>query len=122
MAPTALAEQRQHAAPDIDALKAALASNGTVDRSAPLKKVQRDGPERKPVADDYMYAFKYQSELPVLSKDVLPIEDGEAVQLAEEFVAGLEKAFADPKMFAGRFLDQGEYTILPSHQPRLELG
>lgn len=117
MAPTALAEQRPAAAADIDELKRAAhaVSNGFPNRSVPLRKVARNGPERKPVADDYMYAFKYPSELPTLSKDVLPIEDGEAVPLAETFVAGLEKSFADPKAFAGLFLDQGECAI-SSHQ------
>jgi cation diffusion facilitator CzcD-associated flavoprotein CzcO len=119
MAPTALDTQAP-AATDIETLKARLAhgfafSDGQVPAGVAHKKVQRDGPERKPVADDYMYAFKYNAELPVLSKDVLPIEDAEAGPLADEFLAGLEAAFKDPEAFAGLFIDQGGYYLDYGH-------
>lgn len=119
MAPTALPEQpspESQVEGDMAKLKERLAhgfafSNGTVPPGVELKKVERKV-QRHPVKDDWMYDFKYNADLPVLSKDVLSIDDAEAVPLATEFVEGLEKAFADPEVFAGLFIEQGG-TYLP---------
>lgn len=65
----------------------------------------------KPVADDYMYAFKYNHSLP--TTDVLGVEipaDCDAQKEAEGIVARLSTATSqgDAHAFAGLFLDYGE--------------
>jgi hypothetical protein len=70
---------------------------------------------KKPVADDYMYAFKYNFPLPIHGNDtdVLDFtEDDETNQwtIAEQFVKGLEQVIQsrDSKAFANLFLDSGK--------------
>lgn len=65
----------------------------------------------KPVADDFMYDFKYNHSLP--TTEVLGIEipaDCDAQKEAEGIVARLSKATfsEDAEAFAGLFLDYGE--------------
>lgn len=81
--------------------------------NAPL--AYRNDTWKKPVADDYMYAFKYNLPLPTHGdgKDVLDLtEDDEKnrVEIAERFLKQLEQIIQsrDSKAFADLFLDSGE--------------
>jgi hypothetical protein len=70
----------------------------------------------KPVADDFMYDFKYNHSLP--TTDILGIEiptDCDAQKEAEGIVARLSKATSegDAQAFAGLFLDYGEILRKP---------
>lgn len=65
----------------------------------------------KPVADDFMYDFKYSHSLP--TTDILGVKiptDCDAQKEAEEIVARLSTATSegDAQAFAGLFLDYGE--------------
>lgn len=69
---------------------------------------------QKPVADDFMYDFKYNHSLP--TTDVLGIEipvDCDAQKEAEGIVARLSKAASegDAQAFAALFLDYGKNRI-----------
>jgi hypothetical protein len=71
---------------------------------------------KKPVADDFMYAFKYNFPLPTHDSgaDVLDFtEDDETNKrdIAERFLKELEQVIQsrDSKAFADLFLDSGEY-------------
>lgn len=66
---------------------------------------------QKPVADDFMYDFKYNHPLP--TTDVLGIDipaDCDAQKEAECIAANLSKATSeeDPQAFAELFLDYGK--------------
>lgn len=66
---------------------------------------------KKPVADNFMYDFKYNHSLP--TTDVLGVEiptDCDAQKEAEGIVARLSKATSEgnAQAFAGLFLDYGE--------------
>ncbi len=65
----------------------------------------------KPVADDFMYDFKYNHSLP--TTDILGVQiptDCDAQKQAEGIVARLSTATSegDAQAFAGLFLDYGE--------------
>jgi hypothetical protein len=65
----------------------------------------------KPVADDFMYDFKYNHSLP--TTDILGVKiptDCDAQKEAEGIVARLSRATSegDAQAFAGLFLDYGE--------------
>lgn len=69
---------------------------------------------QKPVADNFMYDFKYNHPLP--TTDTLGVDipaDCDAQKAAEGIVARLSKAMSegDAQAFAGLFLDHG--TALP---------
>jgi hypothetical protein len=75
----------------------------------------KDDKVSKPVADDFMYDFKYNHKLP--TTDVLGIEilqDCDAAREAEGIVARLSTATsdADAKAFAELFLDYGKAVEL----------
>lgn len=81
----------------------------------------------KPVADDFMYDFKYNHPLP--TTDILGVEipmDCDAQREAEGIVARLSKAASDEdaEAFAGLFLDYGETLrkTNPTHQVELTLN
>lgn len=66
---------------------------------------------QKPVADDFMYDFKYNHGLP--TTDILGIEiptDCDAQKEASDIVTSLSKATTeeDAQAFAGLFLDYGQ--------------
>lgn len=72
---------------------------------------------KAPVADDFMYAFKYNNPLPLHGKDTAFLdfteeEDKNKRGIAEEFVKGLEQIIQakDSERFAGLFLDRGKST------------
>jgi hypothetical protein len=76
----------------------------------------------KPVADDFMYDFKYNHSLP--TTDILGVEiptDCDAQKEAEGIVARLSTATSegDAQAFAGLFLDYGE--ILHKQYPKSRL-
>lgn len=72
--------------------------------------VQRETTPKPPVADDYMYDFKYNAPLPTL--DLLGVtipEDYDAQKEASEIVNNLENATAseNASAFADMFLESG---------------
>lgn len=76
----------------------------------------------KPVADDFMYDFKYSHSLP--TTDILGAKiptDCDAQKEAEDIVAHLSTATSkgDAQAFAGLFLDYGE--ILRTQDPQSQL-
>ena len=88
-----------------------------VEEATGVKPVSKAGPGLnhdqvpKPVADDFMYDFKYNHPLP--TTDVLGVKiptDCDAQKEAEGIVARLSKATSegDAQAFAGLFLDYGE--------------
>lgn len=91
---------------DIDRLKS----------RAGVSQVKEVEPEEKPpVADDYMYDFKYNHALP--TSDVLSIEipaDCDAQREAEGIVGRLSEATAqgDAQGFTNLFLESGEFSCL----------
>ncbi|RSH77074.1 uncharacterized protein EHS24_003701 [Apiotrichum porosum] len=110
MAPTAILERTTATAVDsIAELKAKIANgHATHPNGAPKSALVRDGPERKPVADDYMYDFKYNAPLPTLERLGTDFaEDTDAVKIAEDFLVTLQAAFADPAKFTSLFIEDG---------------
>lgn len=87
-------------------------------RDAPF--VYRNELAKKPVADDYMYAFKYNFPLPAHGKggdvlDFTPEEEADAGAIAGRFLKELEQVIEsrDAEAFAGLFVDSGEMTVKP---------
>jgi hypothetical protein len=77
----------------------------------------------KPVADDFMYDFRYNHSLP--TTDILGVEiptDCDAQKEAEGIVARLSTATSkgDAQAFAGLFLDYGE-TLFRKQDPKSRL-
>jgi len=66
--------------------------------------------KRKPVADDYMYDFKYNAPLPFLSKEITSVGDVNVQPLVDSLYTKLSSALIekDAKAFAGLFLTDGE--------------
>ena len=82
-------------------------------KNAPL--AYRNGIWKKPVADDYMYAFKYNFPLPTHDDgaDVLDFEEDDETNeraIADRFLKELEQVVQsrDSKAFADLFLYSGE--------------
>lgn len=76
----------------------------------------RDDTWKKPVADDYMYAFKYNFPLPTYGgeSDVLDFtqdDEQNAQDIASRFLKQLELVIQsrDSHAFADLFLDSGEF-------------
>jgi hypothetical protein len=87
---------------------------------APKAKLQSEsavldhGPAKKPVADDFMYDFKYNHSLP--TTDTLGVEiptDCDAQKEAAGIVVALSAATSagDAQAFASIFLDYGKKTL-----------
>ena len=85
--------------------------NGTdLKAKAASKHVELEAKPKPPVADDYMYDFKYNAPLP--TSDVLGVsipEDCDAHKEALDIVNNLENATAsgDASAFADMFLENG---------------
>ena len=86
--------------------------------------VYRNDTWKGPVADDYMYAFKYNFPLPTHGdgSDVLDFtEDDETNRraVAEQFLHELEQVIQsrDSKAFADLFLHSGEFDEVPENEP-----
>lgn len=65
------------------------------------------------LADNYMYDFQYNHELPTTEALKTKIaEDVDATKVAEELTATLTKVLGDgdAAAFAGLFIDSGEYS------------
>jgi len=80
--------------------------------------VYRNGTIQKPVADDYMYSFKYNFPLPTYGDDtdVLDFEEYEETHVsavAERFLKELEQIIQsrDARAFADLFLHSGETGV-----------
>lgn len=87
--------------------------------NAPL--AYRNDTWKKPVADDYMYAFKYNFPLPTYadSKDILDFTEGgekSREEIADRFVKQLEQVIQsrDSQAFADLFLNCGKSNVLVS--------
>ena len=65
--------------------------------------------ERKPVADDYMYDFKYNAPLPFLGKEATEVDDASVQSRAEDLVQRLSEALKnkDAEAFSELFLPNG---------------
>ncbi|KAE8375835.1 putative flavo protein [Aspergillus bertholletiae] len=80
-------------------------------KNAPF--LYRNDSVKKPIADDFMYAFKYNSPLPTHgTTDILDFtadEEASRQVIADQFVKELEHIIqgGDSKAFAGLFLDNG---------------
>lgn len=110
MAPSALREPL----PQQDILKSDLLKA----KDAPF--VYRNDSLKKPVADDFMYAFKYNFPLPIYGNGAYVFdftEDDEKNQqaIADHFLRELEQVIQsrDAKAFADLFLDSGESDTCP---------
>ena len=82
--------------------------------NAPL--AYRNDTWQKPVADDYMYAFKYNFPLPTYGdgKDVLDLtqdDEKDRSDIADQFIKQLEQIIQsrDSQAFADLFLSCGEF-------------
>lgn len=78
--------------------------------------VYRNDTTQKPVADDYMYSFKYNFPLPTYGDgtDVLDFdadEESQSCDVAERFLKEFEQIIQsrDAKAFADLFLQGGEF-------------
>lgn len=97
-----------------------MAPSTIIDEAQAVPVVTKSVPKKQyaiepnpPVADDYMYDFKYNHELPTI--DVLGIDipaDVNPQKEAEGVVASLEKVLGsgDAEGFANLFLDSGMST------------
>jgi len=65
--------------------------------------------DQKPVADDYMYDFKYNAPLPFIGKEAIEVDDSAVQTLSEAFATDLYAALKnnDAKAFSGLFLPNG---------------
>lgn len=109
MAPSAVHDEPL---PQIDSLK----SNLLKAQNAPF--VYRNDTLKKPVADDYMYAFKYNFPLPTHGDeaDILDFSESDETDkeaLAHQFLQELQQVIQsrDAKTFANMFLDSGGSNI-----------
>lgn len=82
-------------------------------KNAPL--TYRDDTWEKPVADDYMYAFKYNFPLPIygagnIAQDFSEDDERDRKEIAHRFLKKLELIgqSRDSEAFAELFLDCGE--------------
>lgn len=69
---------------------------------------------KPPVADDYMYDFKYNHALPTIGSIAREVPaDTDAAQVAEELTAQLEQSLGsgDAQGFTAMFLDHGEHIL-----------
>lgn len=109
MAPTAI----YHDQPDVLA-------KSDVSKVKDMPFTYRSNQYKKPVADDYMYAFKYNAPLPLHDggTDVIDFTKGDEAnlkELANTLVKSLEQIIqaGDAKAFAGLFLDSGKALNRP---------
>lgn len=107
-------------APYLNAHESALDNNvdtSHVKKQVGLSDIKLEATAKPPVADDYMYDFKYNHELPTI--DALGIDipaDCDAQKEAETIVSGLSKVMGtgDARGFADMFLEYGESRVLSS--------
>lgn len=134
MAPTAVHESVQAPSRDITQLKkavngpkatlyapysaaasaaiAATQSHETYSNGVLKSNLVREGKERKPVKDDYLYEFTHNRPLPTL--DVLAVdfeENADAATIATKFVNNFEVAAKSAESFASLFLDNGKQGV-----------
>jgi hypothetical protein len=66
---------------------------------------------RKPVADNYMYDFKYNAPLPFIGKEAIEVDDSTVQTLSESFATDLCAALKnkDANAFSALFLPNGQY-------------
>lgn len=110
-------------APYINAHESAIDSNvdtSLIKSKIGVSQVKLEATAKPPVADDYMYDFKYNHELP--TTDVLGIEipaDCDAQKEAETIVSGLSEALArgDAQGFTDLFLECGTSRVLSNLVP-----
>lgn len=86
-----------------------------VKKQVGVSQVKLEAAAKPPVADDYMYDFKFNHELP--TKDVLGIEipaDCDAQKEAETIVSDLSGVLGrgDAQGFTDMFLEYGESRVL----------
>ncbi len=77
-----------------------------------------DSTDKPPVADDFMYDFKYNHALP--TSDALAVEipaDCDAQKSAEGIVARLSEVMGagNAQAFTDLFLEYGKFCLIPSH-------
>lgn len=104
-------------APYINAHESAIDSNidtSHVKSKVGVSQVKLDAAAKPPVADDYMYDFKYNHKLP--TTDVLGVEvpaDCDAQREAEAIVSGLSEVLGrgDAQGFTDMFLEYGESRV-----------
>lgn len=104
-------------APYINAHESAIDSSvdtSHVKSKIGVSQVKLEATAKPPVADDYMYDFKYNHELP--TTDVLGIEipaDCDAQKEAETIVSGLSEVLGkgDAQGFTDMFLEYGESRV-----------
>jgi len=89
-------------------------------KNAPF--VYRDDTVKKPVADDYMYAFKYNAPLPTHGNDTDVLDftaedESDAQSVADRFLKELALIIQsrDAKAFADLFLASGKFLESPNH-------
>jgi hypothetical protein len=89
----------------------------SMDRIAALKaKVAQShgiANEKKPIADDYMYAFKYSAPLPLLGDDFVDVNDSTFQEETTALVARLSEALKGKaaQTYADLFIPQGECLV-----------
>ena len=110
-------------APYINAHESAIDNNvdtSHVKKQVGISQVKLEATAKPPVADDYMYDFKYNHELP--TTDLLGIEipaDCDAQKEAETIVSGLSKVLGegDAQGFTDMFLDYGKFGVFSNLVP-----